>query len=256
MDCMHHRTLSICLISLAMSPLVGAQTFVCPSGPAAGQRQVGMTGGGPGLAAVPVCVQNGSGSAAPRQQSGSSGSAIASIARSQIAIMNEGVAILKEGVAIEKDPEFQKLRKGYWKFYSDKKNPRSGKECQVLYGSLTGAIIFAGPSSTFNGATMTFMGQDIPQPSSLEKIRVDLTQDADPPQNISALNFVSPDSPGIGRLTFQLSNPSEMVKTMEDNYSVKVSMDGKEILKTSYKEGNKAREFLQQCLAGRPPINP
>ena len=97
---------------------------------------------------------------------------------------------------------------------------------------------------------MTFMGKDIPQPSSLEKIRVDLTQDADPPQNISALNFVSPDSPGIGRLTFQLSNPSEMVKTMEDNYSVKVSMDGKEILKTSYKEGNKAREFLQQCLAG------
>ena len=99
---------------------------------------------------------------------------------------------------------------------------------------------------------MTFMGLDLPRPDKPEKIRVNLTQDADPPRNISAISFVSPDTPTAGRLTFALASPQEMVNTMEEAYSVKVSIDGKEVINTSYKEGNKAREFLGQCLAGRP----
>ena len=52
---MNHRTLSTLLFSLAVSPAVFGQTFICPTGPGPGQRQVGMTGGSPGLASVPVC---------------------------------------------------------------------------------------------------------------------------------------------------------------------------------------------------------
>jgi hypothetical protein len=34
-------------------------TFICPNGPGPGERQVGMAGGGNGVAAVPVCVSDG-----------------------------------------------------------------------------------------------------------------------------------------------------------------------------------------------------
>jgi hypothetical protein len=36
-----------------------AQTFVCPSGPGPGERQVGVTGGSGGVAVIPICASNG-----------------------------------------------------------------------------------------------------------------------------------------------------------------------------------------------------
>ena len=64
---MNRKTLGALFISIAASPAVFGQTFVCPTGPGPGQRQVGMTGGSPGLASVPVCEQFSSAPAAPQR---------------------------------------------------------------------------------------------------------------------------------------------------------------------------------------------
>ena len=53
------------LAILSAEPAAAQGTFVCPSGPGPGERQVGMTPGGNGVAAVPVCVSDGTGRSAP-----------------------------------------------------------------------------------------------------------------------------------------------------------------------------------------------
>jgi Domain of unknown function (DUF4189) len=54
---------SFALTVLFSAAPAAAQTYVCPSGPGPGERQVGTTGGGGGLAPVPVCVSDTGGSA-------------------------------------------------------------------------------------------------------------------------------------------------------------------------------------------------
>ena len=245
---MSRKTLTALSILLATtSGSAFAQTFVCPNGAGPGQRQVGMTGGGQGIASVPVCVQE----QAPRQAAPEEPQRRLS-PPPRLSPQQQQQREEERRKRVQEEKEFEKLRKGYWVFFHDKQRPGSGKECIAFYGNATGSIQFAGPTASYDGATMTLMGLDLPRPDKPEKIRVDLTQDADPPRNISAISFVSPDTPTAGRLTFALASPQEMVNTMEEAYSVKVSIDGKEVISTSYKEGNKAREFLGQCLAGRP----
>jgi hypothetical protein len=38
----------------------------------------------------------------------------------------------------------------------------------------------------------------------------------------------------------------------EEEARFKVSVEGKEVISTFYKEGGKAREFLSKCMAGQP----
>ena len=251
---MNQKTLVALLLSLASSPAVFAQTFICPTGPAQGQRQVGTTGGSPGLAPVPGCVMNGPSSSTPSasQPASPASDPMTSMARSQLGLVNEGAQILREKAELEKNPEIQKLHKGYWAFGSDKKNPRSGKECQAFFGSLTGSIQLSGPTATYDGAVMTFMGIDLPRPATPQQIRVDLYQDDAPVQNVSAISFVMPDSPTMGRLTFAMGSAKAMLNDMEDKYKVRVQFEGKEVVNTSYHSGNTARDFLRQCLAGKP----
>lgn len=49
--------IAACLALLRASP-AHAQGYVCPQGPRPGERQVGVSGGGNGVAAVPICVRD------------------------------------------------------------------------------------------------------------------------------------------------------------------------------------------------------
>lgn len=56
------RTLTVAALALtwfAAAQPARAQTFICPTGPGPGERQVGMAGGGNGVAPMPVCVADG-----------------------------------------------------------------------------------------------------------------------------------------------------------------------------------------------------
>lgn len=248
---MNCKTLSTLFLSLAMAPAVFGQTFVCPNGPGPGQRQVGMTGGSPGLASVPVCVQNNTGPAAAAQPAESSpADALAGMARIQLDLLREGQELLKEGQRIAQDPEFQKLRKGYWSFSRDEQNPRSGLQCAAVFGSLSGAVQLSGPTASHNGALLTFLGMDIPKPASPQKVRTVLTQNKDQPQEVGAINYAVAQGKW-GALAFALAGPEALVKELEEQANFKVSMDDKDVINTFYKEGAKAREYLRQCLAGQ-----
>lgn len=162
---MNHKTLSTLLFSLAVSPAVFGQTFICPTGPGPGQRQVGMTGGSPGLASVPVCEQfSSSAPAAPQRAEPSPADALGSLARGQLELLREGQELIKEGQRIAQDPQYQKLRKGYWMFSHDEKNPRSGLGCAAIFGSMSGAVQLSGPTAKHDGALLTFWAWTFPSP--------------------------------------------------------------------------------------------
>jgi Domain of unknown function (DUF4189) len=51
-----------CFFAIFQVPTAAAQgSYICPGGPGPGERQVGTTGGGNGVAAMPVCVSDGGG---------------------------------------------------------------------------------------------------------------------------------------------------------------------------------------------------
>ena len=249
---MNHKMLSALLFSLAVSPAVFSQTFICPTGPGPGQRQVGMTGGSPGLASVPVCEQFSTAPAATQRAEPSPADALGGLVRSQIELLREGQELIKEGQKIAQDPQYQKLRKGYWMFSHDEKNPRSGLECAAIFGSMSGAVQLSGPTAKHNGALLTFLGMDIPQPASPRKIRTTLTQNQDKPQEVGAINYTMSNGKW-GAIVYALGGSEALVKELgeEEESRFKVSIEGKEVISTFYKEGAKAREFLRQCMAGQ-----
>jgi hypothetical protein len=53
------RYRSIAFIALATISLAQAQTYPCGNGPGPGERQVGVTGGSNGVAAIPICAPTG-----------------------------------------------------------------------------------------------------------------------------------------------------------------------------------------------------
>ena len=251
---MYRKTLGALFLSFAASPAVFSQTFVCPTGPGPGQRQVGMTGGSPGLASVPVCEQfsTGPAAAAPRAEP-SPADALGGLARGQLELLREGQELIKEGQRIAQDPQYQKLRKGYWMFSRDEKNPRSGLECVAIFGSMSGAVQLSGPTAKHNGALLTFLGMNIPQPSSPRKIRTILTQNNEQPQDVGAINYTMSDGKW-GAIVYALGGSDALIKELgeEEEARFKVSVEGKEVISTFYKEGSKARDFLRQCMAGQP----
>lgn len=247
---MNRKTLGALFISIAASPAVFGQTFVCPTGPGPGQRQVGMTGGSPGLASVPVCEQFSSAPAATQRAEPSPADALGGLARSQMELLREGQELIKEGQRIAQDPQYQKLRKGYWMFSHDEKNPRSGLECVAIFGSMSGAVQLSGPTAKHNGALLTFLGMNIPQPASPRKVRTTLTQNKEQPQDVGAINYTMSNGKW-GAMAYALGGSDALVKELEEEASFKVSVEGKEVISTFYKEGGKAREFLRQCMAGQ-----
>lgn len=238
------------LISLAMSPAVLGQTFVCPTGPGPGQRQVGMTGGSPGLASVPVCVQNSAAPAATQPAESSPADALAGMAGIHMDLLREGQELVEEGQRIARDPEFQKLRKGYWTFSHDERNPRSGLQCAATFGSLSGAVQLSGPTASHKGALLTFLGMDIPKPASPRKVRTTLVQNKEQPQEVGAINYAIAEGKW-GALAFALAGPEALIKELEEQADFRVSVDGRNVITTFYKEGSKAREYMRQCLAGQ-----
>jgi hypothetical protein len=94
---------------------------------------------------------------------------------------------------------------------------------------------------------------DIPQPASPRKIRTTLTQNQDRPQEVGAINYTMSNGKW-GAIVYALGGPEALVKELgeEEEARFKVSVEGKEVISTFYKEGGKAREFLSQCMAGQP----
>ncbi|MCW5580402.1 MAG: hypothetical protein KIS72_03570 [Luteimonas sp.] len=251
--------MGVLLLSLAASFGASAQTFVCPNGPGPGQRQVGMTGGSPGLAQVPVCVNDGPG-AAPAPAPKSHGEMMADFMASEVGfmryVMEQGRKLVADWAEIQNNPEYREAAKGRWFFASDKQDPRSGKNCTAIFMSPSGVVMISGPTTSDDGALLSLLGLGVPIPTAPRQIRVTLIMDGKEAEarQVGAINFAMPK--GVlerwGGLAFNLAGIEPTLAEMNDVAEFMVFIDGKEVIDAYYRDGLQARDRLRQCLAGRP----
>ncbi len=204
-----------------------------------------MTGGSPGLTSIPLCDEDAPDATSSESNAGDGlGNALAGLVKNQMDQMKN----------LEKDPEFIKLRDGYWAFFHNKKDPNSGKNCSAMFMSLKGAVQISGPGTSYQHAVLVIMGLNIPRPKKLEVVKVNLDQGESAPQNTFAWNYTVVDGQ-LGAIGFAVPSIEAALAGMKDELPFKVSMDGKVVADVIYYDGLKARSALQQCLNGHPVEN-
>ncbi|ALM86619.1 hypothetical protein ASB57_30120 [Bordetella sp. N] len=158
---------------------------------------------------------------------------------------------LKELQKMEQDPEFRKVAKGYWTYFYDTENPKSGQRCMALFQNLQGAVQLTGPGTTYKGAMLTLLGMDIPKPAQPTPVKATLDQGDGKPQTLTAMNYTVGQTK-VGAIAFAVPSIDAMTSAMEENSTFKVSVGGKQVVDTFFRDGLKARDRLRLCASGRP----
>ena len=225
--------------------------YICPNGPGPGEVQIGMTPGGNGVAALPVCEQSGGGGG----QQGQGPQYHVSPLAGPTAVLQGEVARL-EGIyranqrkidSITKDP-FQLYAKSAWAYNHEK------DACAAQFQSKKGLIEIAERfvANRFEkGTALSFAGARIPAPETDRKIQVTLEQAGQTPQILEATNLTIVPAPLIrtGVLIFMdLPMTRDRFETMPDNTDFRITFEGKEIFAMGWRDGLKARDKLRkQC---------
>jgi hypothetical protein len=253
------------MFALSIGGGLAQASYICASGPGPGERQVGTTNGGNGVASLPVCEQTNNNS---QQSDGSSYSPEAAEVRRNAA--NLAALGLYSQTSIEflrllYNPEFRDFFQGTWKFSPSEADlnrtaSRSVEHCSATffkYNKLDtfGFITISGPAGDYQSASLIFWGKEIPRPKNAEKIKVTLTQSKEQPQTVEVINLsISKESyPSdiFGAIAFSVPTLEAALAGMEDKQSFDVKMNGKTLVKVEWNGGLAARDRLRQCENNR-----
>lgn len=208
-------------------------------------RVVGYTAGPMGMP-MPICVQN----KAPRASVDNEprpdpAKAMADGANAQVALMRMAI---EDQQKLANDPQYQRLRKGYWEFGEPSK---SGVGCSATFRSLTGMISVVGKTENVAFPVSLFTGVDIPAPKKPKQVRIDIEQDGQKIKGYPALNVtLSPGAPGT--IAVPAADMAQLLAGIKDSETLKFSLDGKPIYENTYHGGDAMKARFQRCtLAGR-----
>lgn len=241
---------------------VAGQTFVCPSGPGPGEIQVGTTGGSGGIAVIPICASDGSEASSEDGNSSSNAPKWADTpagppadpmqARVNLAIsqFQLAAASFKRRADLMQDPRYQRYMNGGWEFFQGRTDAAPGEYCSALWSRKDGLVSLSGPGGDYGGALLSFWSEDIPRPNTADTISVTLTQNNEPPQSVKVFNYTSP---GIsyGAISFAVPSIEAALAGVEDVLRFKLSYQGKTIASIEWHDGNKARNWLRNCVSKR-----
>jgi len=217
------------------------------NGPGPGRDMVGMSPGGQGVAAMPLCVNR---AAAGPAQSASGpvpdpmqikvGEAFAAVSQAFLDAQRK----LDERQRIDSDPQFRRLVEGRWDFF-----PGEGREgsCAAMFSNRQGVVRIMGPGEGFKGATLTFWGSDVPKPASVQTVRMTLLQPKAPPSTVPVLNYYTP-AERLGAIVFVVPSIEAALGAFEETQDFEVAQDGKSLVKIAWTGGDAARETLRRCL--------
>ncbi|WP_309728502.1 hypothetical protein [Chamaesiphon sp. OTE_75_metabat_556] len=238
---------SIAIFSWMFVSSAYASTYICPSGPRAGERQVGMTGGGNGIGSLPICAATATGAAKGEspQVDGKQRAINALTGFRRYMAENQ-----REVDRLVNDPRFKTYHKGGWEFYQTKKKGAGpGEYCAAVYWSKHGMVVFSGPGGTFKNAMLIFLGDDVPKPSQATNVKVTLLQsDGAAPQTVSAYNYVEPGEP-FGSIALVVPSIEAGLEGMSEKQSFKLMIKDKVIYDLSWHSGLMAREHLKKCAS-------
>lgn len=229
---------------LLPGPVNAQASYVCPTGPGPGERQIGMTNGGQGVASVPVCVaaDNATTSAPPpAQPSDMLGGAVR-------AMFGAYSATRAELERMKNDPRYQKFMEGEWKFYDD--IDQGQKVCGVAFAKQGQVIVLSGPGTPDQMGSISFIDfRDdamIPSPRKQKEIQLTLTQNDESPQAVVAINNTG--SSGEGIILLGVPRMDAIVSGIDDDMTFKVAIKDKVVVDTAWHDGRKAQDFMRKCI--------
>lgn len=155
--------------------------------------------------------------------------------------------------ALMSDPRYQRYLNGGWEYFQDKagRPAAPGEFCAALYWKKDGMVRLSGPGGSFNGAMMTFWGENIPKPSGVERVQVTLSQsDGSPPQTVEALNYYLPND-GYGAIAFLVPSMDALLDNILDVHGFDLAMNGQSVAKVDWTGGFAARDQLRSCYSQR-----
>ncbi|MCY1125801.1 hypothetical protein OU426_02950 [Frigidibacter sp. RF13] len=235
---------------LWLPAIAQAQYFTC-GGDAPGQRVVGMTQAGNGVASVPLCeavpeepAYDGGGyapSAPPYDPLQAQVDAqIGWIFLALDAAKQEAEARAK----LESDPNYQAYKKGKWEF--SKSGDAQHRRCTAFFATLDGAIAIGGQKGDKEGTFLTFMGPGVPAPNGMKKVKVTLEQTDSAPQTVKAFNHRI--EGGMGAITFTV--PLDIAAASDlflDRQAFRVILKGKPVFDMGWHSGKSAQKKMRQC---------
>lgn len=247
-----------CAIAATLAPGdARAQAYPCPNGPGPGEVQVGITGGSHGIAATPVCetVSGGGGYDEGYDEgyddySGGGGSYDPMQAQIDAQLgwmLMATLALEAEAEAraqLENDPQYQAYSKGKWDF--GQSDAGGARNCSAFFATLDGAISVGGTKGDPQGTFLTFIGQAIPTPGTMRKIKVTLEQTDSAPQTVKAFNHTF--EGGMGAITFavplDISSASDIFVDRQD---FRLVVKGEPVFDMGWHSGKKAQRAIRTC---------
>jgi hypothetical protein len=235
------------LIGMAMMMLPGlasAQaTYICPTGPGPGERQIGMTNGGQGVASVPVCVADGgttTSASPPVDPVDGLVSAVRNMYKYQ-SFANAEIDRMKD------DPRYRQYMEGDWKFYGNTRRGR--KRCVAIFMKQDQAIMLAGPSAPGQPGHISFVDYRddaiIPTPKKPREVQLTLTQNNGSPLPMSGVNDTGSSGEGI-ILSYMPMNA--LLNGIDDVLAFKIEVEDKLVVDNAWHSGRKAQDFLRKCV--------
>lgn len=247
------RRRSTTLAALALLALPGialADTYPCPNGPAPGDRQIGVTGGSHGIAAVPICAASGMDGTSQATLGPPPPDPIHSKIDAAFNVLEALSGNLDRQAALEKDPKFRRYREGFWDHFRARAGATVGEYCMAMFANLDGMVAISGPGGDYRGAMLTFWGPDVPKPRDMATVQVKLDQFDGPAQTVKAFNYTQPGTDS-GVIAFAVPTIEAALETMVDRQPFELSIKGKPVLKIEWHGGHAARDRLRACVKGK-----
>lgn len=151
---------------------------------------------------------------------------------------------------LSKDPRFSRYHNGGWDFFQDKVDAAPGEYCAAFFWKKDGFVRVSGPGGDYQGALLTFWGENIPRPKKVEKIKVTLTQSKEPPQTVQAFNYIMPGD-AYGAIALAVPSIEAALAGMENVQSFDLAIEGKSVAKVEWHGGLAARDQLSKCVSVR-----
>jgi hypothetical protein len=155
---------------------------------------------------------------------------------------------------LQNDPRRKKMESGYWQFFQGRRDAPPGESCIALFWKGKQMISVVGPGGAYKGALLTFIALDAPEgfprpddPTAVQKVKVTLTQGADAPATLTALNRSIGTSDEI---QFPVPTIEAALAAMEDRMAFKIDHAGKRVFELEWHSALAARDVLRRCVKG------
>ncbi|BAZ31103.1 hypothetical protein NIES4074_35740 [Cylindrospermum sp. NIES-4074] len=254
---------SLVVIMTFLGPKAKAE-YIC-SGAGPGERVVGQTEAGNGVASVPLCDRDPNYQEEPEEPE-DQGSYSSRYYDPKFAALQFQAASallnLQQQAQLLQDPKYLKYLSGSWNLFptSRLEGVKSGGSCVASFfkASMDPEAKYApvminllGPSGNEKFALLTFAAERIPRPKTIRTITVTLLQNNDPPATVKAFNYTMPNLP-FGVIAFAVPTIDAALAGIEDVQHFEVKIDGKSVAKTMWHSGLKVKDEFRKCLNGKP----